>query len=84
MKVAGGVLSVSYEVGDASASGGYASTSSSSSSGGGSGHAYYAGKGLTLTDWVFDADVDKSDLRGVETKVDAIQSIPETYIKGLL
>ena len=78
------MLSVSYEVGDASASGGYTSTSSSSSSGGGSGHAYYAGRGLTLTDWRFDADVDKADLRGVETKVDAIQSIPQDYIDGLL
>lgn len=84
VKVAGGVLSVSYEVGDASASGGYTSTSSSSASGGGSGHAYYAGRGLTLTDWRFDADVDKADLRGVETKVDAIQSIPQDYIDGLL
>ena len=84
VKVSDGVLSVSYEVGDASASGGSASTASSSSSGGGSGHAYYAGKGLTLTDWRFDADVDKGDLRGVETKVDAIQSIPQDYIDGLL
>lgn len=82
VKVADGALTVSYEVGDASTSSGYTSTPSSSS-GGGSGHAYYAGKGLTLTDWVFDADVDGADLKGVERKVDAVSAIPKEFIDGL-
>ena len=81
VKVSDGVLTVSYEVGGASAAGGSASASAS---GGGTGHAYYAGRGLTLSGWTFDADVAASDLRAVETKVEAVSPIPSDYIDGLL
>lgn len=81
VKVSDGVLTVSYEVGGVSAAGGSASASAS---GGGTGHAYYAGRGLTLSGWTFDADVAASDLRAVETKVEAVSPIPSDYIDGLL
>ena len=81
--VARGVESVSYEMGDSSVSTGVLASSSAASSGSGGGHAYYAGKGLTLTDWTFDADVDASDLAAVEAKADAVGSIPVSWIEAL-
>ena len=45
------------------------STGAAESSGGG-GHAYLAGKGLTLDNYTFSADVDASDLSSLSTKVE--------------
>lgn len=63
-KVSSGVASFSYEIGTASSgtSNSIISGSGESSSGG---HAYYAGEGLTLTNYTFSADVTQSDLDAV-------------------
>lgn len=61
-----GEMDVRYEAGG-TASG----VSLSNASGGGNGgHAYYAGSGLTLSNYTFSADVDKAALAAVETKAD--------------
>ena len=86
VRVSGGAMSVSYEVGDSSVSTGalaVGSTAGGSAGGSGGGHAYYAGKGLTLTDWTFDADVDASDLAAVEAKADAVGAIPVSWVEAL-
>lgn len=72
IKVEDGVLSVSYEVGDASTSA--SSISGSSSSSGGGGHVYYAGDGLTLENWTFSADVTTSDITALQTSITNIQT----------
>ena len=78
VQVESGVMSVSYEVGDASAS--VSSTSQSSSTSGGGGHAYYAGEGLTLSNWTFNADVTDNDIDAIQNE---IKPISVDYIKDL-
>lgn len=68
VKVNNGVATYSYEVGSDTTTK-TSSTGAAESSGGG-GHAYLAGKGLTLDNYTFNADVDASDLSSISTKVD--------------
>lgn len=68
VKVARGVATYSYEVGSETTTK-TSSTGAAESSGGG-GHAYLAGKGLTLDNYTFSADVDASDLSSISTKVE--------------
>ena len=68
VKVERGVATYSYEVGSDTTTK-TSSTGAAESSGGG-GHAYLAGKGLTLDNYTFNADVDSSDLSSISTKVD--------------
>ena len=68
VKVERGVATYSYEVGSGTTTK-TSSTGSAESSGGG-GHAYLAGKGLTLDNYTFNADVDASDLSSISTKVE--------------
>ena len=68
VKVERGVATYSYEVGSDTTTK-TSSTGAAESSGGG-GHAYLAGKGLTLDNYTFSADVDASDLSSISTKVD--------------
>ena len=68
VKVERGVATYSYEVGSETTTK-TSSTGAAESSGGG-GHAYLAGKGLTLDNYTFNADVDASDLSSLSTKVE--------------
>ena len=68
VKVNNGIATYSYEVGSGTTTK-TSSTGSAESSGGG-GHAYLAGKGLTLDNYTFNADVDSSDLSSLSTKVE--------------
>lgn len=68
VKVERGVATYSYEVGSDTTTK-TSSTGAAESSGGG-GHAYLAGKGLTLDNYTFNADVDASDLSSISTRVD--------------
>ena len=68
VKVERGVATYSYEVGSETTTK-TSSTGAAESSGGG-GHAYLAGKGLTLDNYTFSADVDASDLSSISTKVE--------------
>ena len=68
VKVERGVATYSYEVGSETTTK-TSSTGAAESSGGG-GHAYLAGKGLTLDNYTFNADVDSSDLSSLSTKVE--------------
>lgn len=68
VKVERGVATYSYEVGSDTTTK-TSSTGAAESSGGG-GHAYLAGKGLTLDNYTFSADVDASDLSSISTKVE--------------
>lgn len=61
-KLAHGVLTVSYECGTAGTSRTSLTGAAESTPGG---HPYYAGDGLTLTDWTFSADVNQRDLDDV-------------------
>ena len=65
-KVSRGVATYSYEVGSETTT----KTSSSGKAESDGGHAYLAGKGLTLSDYTFNADVDAAALKAVEAKVD--------------
>ena len=71
VKVSRGVATYSYEVGSET-------TTKTSSSGNAEssnvGHAYYAGSGLTLSNYTFYADVDKAALAAVETKADGAKT----------
>lgn len=67
VKVERGVATYSYEVGSDTTTK-TISTGAAESSGGG--HAYLAGKGLTLDNYTFNADVDASDLSSISTKVE--------------
>ena len=67
LKLKRGVPSFSYEVGSATTT----KTSSTASGGGSGGHAYYAGKGLSLENYTFSAEVDSEALAAVEAKADA-------------
>lgn len=64
VKVSRGIATYSYEAGTAS-SGTSASTISGSAESTNGGHAYYAGNGLTLDNYTFDADVNAADLQAV-------------------
>lgn len=66
VKVSRGVATYSYEVGSETTT----KTSSSGSAEGNGGHAYLAGKGLTLEGYTFNADVDAESLVAVEAKAD--------------
>ena len=68
VKVERGIATYSYEVGSDTTTK-TSSTGAAESSGGG-GHAYLAGKGLTLDNYTFNADVDSSDLSSLSTKVE--------------
>ena len=68
VKVERGIATYSYEVGSGTTTK-TSSTGAAESSGGG-GHAYLAGKGLTLDNYTFNADVDSSDLSSLSTKVE--------------
>lgn len=73
VKVERGVATYSYEVGSDTTTK-TSSTGSAESSGGG-GHAYLAGKGLTLDNYTFNADVDASDLSSISTKVEEARTV---------
>lgn len=64
VKVSNGIASYEYEAGTPS-SGTSASTISGSAESTNGGHAYYAGNGLTLDNYTFDADVNAADLQSV-------------------
>lgn len=68
VKVSRGVATYSYEVGSETTT--KTSSSGTAESSGGGGHAYLAGKGLTLANYTFSADVDKDALATVEAKAD--------------
>ena len=68
VKVSRGVATYSYEVGSETTT--KTSSSGTAESSGGGGHAYLAGKGLTLANYTFSADVDKAALSAVEAKAD--------------
>lgn len=68
VKVSRGVATYSYEVGSETIT--KTSSSGTAESSGGGGHAYLAGKGLTLSNYTFSADVDKEALTAVEAKAD--------------
>lgn len=77
VKVSGGVLTVTYESGRASAGG-----NSGESSIGDGGHAYYAGAGLKLDNWTFSADVTRQDISALNTALAGKQPKGD-YITGL-
>lgn len=64
VKVSRGVATYSYEVGSETTT----KTSSSGSAEGVGGHTYLAGKGLTLSNYTFSAEVDAESLKAVEAK----------------
>lgn len=66
VQVSRGVATYSYEVGSETTT----KTSSSGTAESGGGHAYLAGKGLTLSNYTFNAEVDAESLKAVETKAD--------------
>ena len=66
VQVSRGVATYSYEVGSETTT----KTSSSGNADSGGGHAYLAGKGLTLEGYTFNADVDAESLAAVEAKAD--------------
>lgn len=61
-KIGKGTLTVSYEAGDAAATGMSLSGTAESTPGG---HAYYAGAGLKLDGWTFSAEIGAADLEQV-------------------
>lgn len=67
VKVSRGVATYSYEVGSETTTKTSSSGTAESTSGG---HAYLAGKGLTLEGYTFNADVDAESLAAVEAKAD--------------
>lgn len=67
VKVSRGVATYSYEVGRETTTKTSSSGTAESSNGG---HEYFAGSGLTLSNYTFSADVDKAALKAVETKAD--------------
>ncbi len=66
VKVTRGGATYSYEVGSETTT----KTSSSGKAESSGGHAYLAGKGLTLSDYTFSAEVDAAALAAVESKAD--------------
>lgn len=77
VKVSGGVLTVTYESGGASAGG-----NSGESSIEDGGHAYYAGAGLKLDNWTFSADVTRQDIGALNTALAGKQPKGD-YLTGL-
>ena len=77
VKVSGGVLTVTYESGGASAGG-----NSGESSIGDGGHAYYAGAGLKLDAWTFSADVTRNDIDSLNNALSGKQPKGD-YLTGL-
>ena len=67
VKVSRGVASYSYEVGSETTT---KTSSSGTAESSGGGHAYLAGKGLTLDGYTFNADVDAAALAAVDEKAD--------------
>lgn len=67
VKVSRGVATYSYEVGSETTT---KTSSSGTAESSGGGHAYLAGKGLTLDGYTFSAEVDAAALAAVEDKVD--------------
>lgn len=65
VKVSSGVVVYEYECGTSSVSTSKSTISGTAESSGGGGHAYYAGEGLTLTNYTFAADVTEADLNAV-------------------
>lgn len=65
LKVSRGVPTYEYEVGSESLGTSNSTISGTAESSGGGGHAYYAGEGLTLTNYTFAADVTEADLSAV-------------------
>ena len=72
VKVSRGVAVYSYEVGGEPTT--KMSSSGAAESSGGGGHAYLAGKGLTLNGYTFAAEVDSAELKAVEAKADAART----------
>ena len=66
VKVSRGAATYSYEVGSETTT----KTASSGTAEGGGGHAYLAGKGLTLSNYTFSAEVDSEALAAVEAKAE--------------
>ena len=71
IKCQNGVMTYNYEVGTETST---KTSSSGSAESSGGGHAYYAGNGLTLDNYTFNADVDADDLKTVENKADGAVS----------
>lgn len=67
VQVSRGVATYKYEVGSETST---KTSSRGNAESGGGGHTYYAGSGLTLSNYTFSADVDKAALAAVETKAD--------------
>lgn len=67
VKVSRGVATYSYEVGSETTT---KTSSSGTAESSGGGHAYLAGKGLTLDNYTFSAEVDADALAAVEEKAD--------------
>lgn len=67
VKVSRGVATYSYEVGSETTT---KTSSSGTAESSGGGHVYLAGKGLTLSDYTFSAEVDAAALAAVEAKAD--------------
>lgn len=78
VKVSRGVATYSYEVGSETTT--KTSSSGTAESSGGGGHAYLAGKGLTLANYTFSADVDKAALSAVEAKADEAKTAASNAI----
>ena len=71
VKVSRGVATYSYEVGSETTT---KTSSSGTAESSGGGHAYLAGKGLTLSDYTFSAEVDAESLAAVEAKADGART----------
>lgn len=71
VKVSRGVATYSYEVGSETTT---KTSSSGTAESSGGGHAYLAGKGLTLSNYTFSADVDAESLAAVEAKADGART----------
>ena len=71
VKVSRGVATFSYEVGSETTT---KTSSSGTAESSGGGHAYLAGKGLTLSNYTFSADVDAESLAAVEAKADGART----------
>lgn len=71
VKVSRGVATYSYEVGSETTTRTTSSGTAESSNGG---HAYFAGSGLTLSNYTFAAEVDAAALKAVENKADSAKT----------
>lgn len=79
VKVSRGVATYSYEVGSETTT---KTSSSGTAESSGGGHAYLAGKGLTLSDYTFSAEVDAAALAAVESKADAARKAVGDLVDG--